>query len=158
LKRRGPARKGAVDEKARPAAGVYRKIVVATDGSQGSARAVETAVELAKNSAAKLLAVCLARVNEYALLESEGVDPQAEERCEVALSAATRIAQAAGVEIHIERVRGHPVDRILAIVEREQPDLLVVGTRGLSRSKRILMGSVSDAVSKHAPCAVLVVR
>ncbi len=53
---------------------------------------------------------------------------------------------------------GVVADEILSHLERHPTDLLVVGSRGLSMAKRILLGSVSTAVVTHAPCPVLVVR
>jgi nucleotide-binding universal stress UspA family protein len=138
--------------------GPYRKIVVATDGSPGAARALEAAIDQARASGGQVLALCVAPLNEFATLESDAVDLQAQERCQIALMAAKRVAEAAGVSIRVEMLQGHPVDRILAAVERESADLVVVGTRGRSKSRRILLGSVSDAVLRHARCAVLVVR
>ncbi len=137
---------------------LYRKILVATDGSDSAARAVEAAVEQARASGGALLAVCVAGVSEFATLEADALDPQALERCEVALTAAKRVAAASSVDMKVERLAGHPADRILAVIEREKPDLVVVGTRGLTRSRRFLLGSVSNAVLQHADCAVLVVR
>jgi nucleotide-binding universal stress UspA family protein len=137
---------------------VYRRILVATDGSESAGRAVQVAVEQAKASGGSILAVCVARVSEYATLEADALDGHAKERCEVALTSAKRVAKAAGVDLKVELLAGHPADRILAVIERESPDLVVVGTRSLSRSRRFLLGSVSNALLHHAKCAVLVVR
>jgi len=104
------------------------------------------------------IAVGVAPTSEFATLEAEGVDFESQERCEMALTAARRIAAEAGVDLKVQLSRGHPAGRLLAVVRRESPDLVVVGTRGLSRSRKLLLGSVSDAVLRHAPCAVLVVR
>jgi nucleotide-binding universal stress UspA family protein len=53
---------------------------------------------------------------------------------------------------------GDPGDSIAAAVEAEHADLVVVGTRGRSGAERMLLGSVSDHVVRHAECPVLVVR
>jgi nucleotide-binding universal stress UspA family protein len=53
---------------------------------------------------------------------------------------------------------GVVTDEILAHLEEHPTDLLVIGSRGLSTAKRILLGSVSTAMVTHAPCPVLVVR
>jgi len=55
-------------------------------------------------------------------------------------------------------LRGKVVESILAHLEHSPPDLLVVGTRGLSRGSRLLLGSVSSRLVTEAPCPVLVVR
>lgn len=53
---------------------------------------------------------------------------------------------------------GNPGKEILAVLNKEQVDLAVVGTRGVSGIKRFLLGSVSDWVLQEAPCPVLVAR
>jgi nucleotide-binding universal stress UspA family protein len=53
---------------------------------------------------------------------------------------------------------GVVVDEILNHLEVHPTDLFVIGSRGLSTAKRLLLGSVSSAVVNHAPCPVLVVR
>jgi nucleotide-binding universal stress UspA family protein len=60
------------------------------------------------------------------------------------------------VETHVEE--GEPAARILACAEREQADLIVVGSRGMSDLKGLLMGSVSHKVSQLAPCTCITVR
>ena len=53
---------------------------------------------------------------------------------------------------------GHPESEILRIAEEIGADLVVVGSRGLGPLGRVLMGSVSESVVRHAHCSVLVVR
>ena len=52
----------------------------------------------------------------------------------------------------------HVVDAMMSLATEEHSDLLVVGSRGLSHQERLHLGSVSEALLKYAPCAVLVVR
>ncbi|MEW6246337.1 MAG: universal stress protein [Nitrospirota bacterium] len=53
---------------------------------------------------------------------------------------------------------GHLSGTILNELEKAQPDLLVVGARGLTGTERLSLGSVSEALLKYAPCSVLIVR
>jgi nucleotide-binding universal stress UspA family protein len=53
---------------------------------------------------------------------------------------------------------GEPADGILEIADREQPDLLIMGSRGLGGFKRVMLGSVSTKVLHHANCDVMVVK
>jgi len=53
---------------------------------------------------------------------------------------------------------GAPREVICSVARQEQPDILVVGSRGLGSLERLVLGSVSDYVVHHAPCPVLVVR
>jgi nucleotide-binding universal stress UspA family protein len=61
---------------------------------------------------------------------------------------------------HIEGVvlEGDPAAALLELAEKESADLLVVGTRGRTGVRRLLLGSVSHKVMLHAGCAVLIVR
>ena len=69
-----------------------------------------------------------------------------------------KIANAEGIQVEIQLKEGHTVEVILKIDKEENFDLIVIGARGLSRLKEIFMGSVSHAVTVHAPCPVLVVK
>ncbi|MFV0445120.1 MAG: universal stress protein [Planctomycetaceae bacterium] len=53
---------------------------------------------------------------------------------------------------------GHPADELLRAAEHLQPDLVVVGSRGLGPVRRFLLGSVSERIAKHTHCSVLVTR
>ena len=53
---------------------------------------------------------------------------------------------------------GRPAKAIMQVVSKHQADLIVMGTKGLSAIARVLLGSVSTRVVQHASCAVLVVR
>lgn len=52
----------------------------------------------------------------------------------------------------------HVIDTIVKQVESEQDDLLVIGSRDLTKSERLYLGSVSESLLKYAPCSVLIVR
>jgi nucleotide-binding universal stress UspA family protein len=74
------------------------------------------------------------------------------------LSEAMGILQKRGVEANAVMLHGEPATLIIDEAEKENADLIVMGTRGLSAGKRWLLGSVSTHVMHHAPCNVLVVR
>ncbi|HET9867557.1 MAG TPA: universal stress protein, partial [Nitrospira sp.] len=52
----------------------------------------------------------------------------------------------------------HVIDTIVKHVEADDADLLVVGSRRLTKTERRHLGSVSESLLRHAPCSVLVVR
>jgi nucleotide-binding universal stress UspA family protein len=52
----------------------------------------------------------------------------------------------------------HVIDRIVKQVEADHADLLVIGSRDLTKSERLYLGSVSESLLRHAPCSVLIVR
>jgi nucleotide-binding universal stress UspA family protein len=53
---------------------------------------------------------------------------------------------------------GHVIDTIVKQVEADHADLLVIGSRDLTKSERLYLGSVSESLLRHAPCSVLIVR
>jgi nucleotide-binding universal stress UspA family protein len=55
-------------------------------------------------------------------------------------------------------LRGSPVTEILRFAERENVDLIVMGSHGRTGLSRLLMGSIAEGVMRKAPCPVLVVR
>ena len=65
---------------------------------------------------------------------------------------------AAEVQTSVEVEKGHAVERIGRIMERDQPDLVVLGSVGRSGISRLMMGSVAENVVRAAHCPVMVVR
>jgi nucleotide-binding universal stress UspA family protein len=64
----------------------------------------------------------------------------------------------AGLLYRARHELGHPVDRIISAAHDENADLIVVGSRGVGGFERLLLGSVSEGVLRHAHCPVLAVR
>lgn len=117
----------------------YTKIVVGTDGSETSLHALKDAARLAKTEGAELIVV-------HAGSSSDVTDK------------AKGVASREGVEADIRTQTGEPADVLLSVVEAESADLLVVGNKGMTGSRRFVMGSVPNKVSHHAPCDLLIVR
>lgn len=65
-----------------------------------------------------------------------------------------------GIDGTIETVllSGNPADELVNLADERGSDMIVIGARGLTRSQRFLVGSVSQRVARHAPCSVLVTR
>jgi nucleotide-binding universal stress UspA family protein len=80
------------------------------------------------------------------------------EDVDVTLEAAAEVARGAGVGVNIYPRQGDPADAILDVAEEREADLIVVGNKGMTGAKRILLGSVPNKVSHHAPCSVLIIR
>ncbi|MBD2627451.1 universal stress protein [Trichormus variabilis] len=62
------------------------------------------------------------------------------------------------VESELELVNGDPADEIVRLANIYKVDLVVIGSRGLTGMKRIVLGSVSTQVMEEANCSVLVVK
>ncbi|MGY1630432.1 universal stress protein [Geodermatophilus sp. SYSU D01186] len=146
----------------------YRTVVVGTDGSESSLRAVRRAGALAGACAARLVIVCAylpPRVDDRELQEARDVfgddayqvigSGPAEEKVRVA---AERAKEAGATDVYPISVVGSPVETLLDVVGREQADLLVVGNRGLNSLKGRLLGSVPSDVTRRSPVDVLVVH
>jgi nucleotide-binding universal stress UspA family protein len=67
-------------------------------------------------------------------------------------------AKAAGVEAEFSQDFGNPGRTICNLAQRWSADLILVGSRGLTGVKEMFLGSVSNYVTHHAPCSVLIVR
>jgi nucleotide-binding universal stress UspA family protein len=146
---------------------MYKNILVCSDGSDNSIKAVRAAADLAKVAGAEvsLLSVFVPS-QAYApttfsadggitlgayTVDVEGVFGAVEKRAEA-------VFQEVGIQFRTLRETGHPIDTIVKVADREKFDLIVMGSRGMGEFKRMLLGSVSDGVLHHAHCAVLIVR
>jgi nucleotide-binding universal stress UspA family protein len=149
---------GAISAEAGATVPPIRTILLATDLTAASREATERAVELASRLEARLLIV---NVLEKRRLTGGGsherVDQARSER-ESMLVAVVRSAREAGATAEFLVWEGDPGDSIAAAADAEHADIVVVGTRGRSGAERMLLGSVSDHVVRHADCPVLVVR
>jgi nucleotide-binding universal stress UspA family protein len=146
--------------------GAYQTVLVGTDGSESSYRAVDRAAEIAHDSAARLVIVCAyhpATRREVAeaedVLGDDAYQVTGSTPAEETLRTAAERAAAAGVTA-IDRVavEGEPVKSLLNMVDKYQANLLVVGNRGLNTLAGRLLGSVPADVSRRAPCDVLIVH
>lgn len=144
----------------------YRAVVVGTDGSASSYKAVDRAASLAADTGATLILVCayaamtkrsLAQAQEA--LGEESYKVAGSNPAESVLDEARERALGAGApSVETSAVEGDPVDALVAEVERRNADLLVVGNRGLNSLAGRLLGSVPANVSHRAACDVLIVH
>jgi nucleotide-binding universal stress UspA family protein len=152
------------DRNRRPS--VFKSIVVGTDGSETASEAVRNAVELASTLGAKLeLVSAYEPVPAQRLSEERRQAPEdlqwaisPQEDVNATLAGAAEIARAAGVEVTVHARQGDPADAILDVAEEREADLIIVGNKGMTGTRRFLLGSVPNKVSHHAPCSVLIIR
>ncbi|MBI3968793.1 MAG: universal stress protein [Chloroflexi bacterium] len=133
---------------------MFRKILVGTNGSTRSKRAIETAVELALVSGAELhiLGVLEPQLPSRSLASSDDLD-EARRVLGPVVDQALRHALARGVTSTSTEVRvGSAAQEIVDTAERGGFDLIVLGVHGNS------LGSTTDRVTHHAHCSVHVVR
>jgi nucleotide-binding universal stress UspA family protein len=80
------------------------------------------------------------------------------DRAEDLVARTTRILESAGFTVAKSVGEGDAKSEILDFAAQWQPDLIILGSHGRTGIKRFLLGSVSDGVSRHAGCSVLIVR
>jgi nucleotide-binding universal stress UspA family protein len=136
--------------------------MVAIDGSEHSLKAAEYALEVAKSFNAQLFAVTLTSVPQSYQIKREEVLEGSKEMADSRawLEKYTHEAKEKNIELEKELISSHrPVDYVLLeYAEEKNIDLIVVGTRGRSGFKKLLLGSIASSVVTYAHCPVLVVK
>jgi nucleotide-binding universal stress UspA family protein len=138
---------------------MYDWILVATDGSPTADRAVTHGVGLARRSGADLHAVYVIETRtayDNAIVDPETVRQHFREQGTAALEA---VEERAGSDLAVTTAirEGVPHEELLAYVDDHNIDLVVMGSRGGSALKTILLGSVTEAVIHSETVPVLVV-
>ena len=145
------------------------KILLATDGSPEADRAARAAVELSEKTGSELymahaapmpgihaMPELAAYVPEAAFGELKGI---AEREGQKVLEEQVQKVEGAGGRVAGSYLRiGRSDEMIVGLAEEMGAGLIVMGSRGYGSLRRVLMGSVSDSVVRHAHCPVLVVR
>jgi nucleotide-binding universal stress UspA family protein len=142
---------------------LFEKILVPLDGSEHSVHALKNAVQIAKKFGAK---ITLIHVYSAVWLINKPIDlPMLPELTGAIRKAGNSIladgekkVKAEGIQVEKLLREGNTVDEILKTCREGGFDLIIMGARGLSTIKEILLGSVSHGVTNHAPCPVLVVK
>lgn len=141
---------------------VFRRILYATDFSSASRTALSRAMELAKMGGGAVTIVHVVEPPRFYL--PEGAFPVPHVLAGVAAEAERGLAEwkqqaeslAPGIPVRALKLDGAAWDAIVRQAA-EGYDLIVLGTHGRTGLKRALLGSVAERVTRHAPCAVLVV-
>ena len=138
------------------------RILVAVDGSPCADNAFESASELARKFGSKLYAICVVHIPAILGVDKETVrslERQLQIEARLALSRYDKLAKSKyGIEIETILALGHPSRVIVDTAKSKDIDLVVIGSRGLSGIKGLLLGSVSHDVVRSAKQPVLVVR
>jgi nucleotide-binding universal stress UspA family protein len=146
--------------------GSYSTVMVGTDGSPTSFRAVDRAASLARDAEATLVLVTAFRPmsprEEQDARRQLGDDAYKVSGStpaeEVLRDAADRARAQGATKVDTVAVEGDPVDALVAEALRREVDLLVVGNRGLNSLAGRLLGSVPANITHKASCDVLVVH
>jgi nucleotide-binding universal stress UspA family protein len=145
----------------------FKKILVAYDGSKDSVKAVELGSSLAGKYGSEMMVVHVystalppyTGVAPMPVPEFEGAALASKERAKAVLMQGVELAQSRGIRAKGELIgAGSTVQALVEFAAAENVDLIVVGTRGMTGFKKLILGSVSTGLISHSHCPVLVVR
>ena len=147
--------------------GNFSKILVAIDGSQASMDAADYAIEMTKNDGTELIALTIIRIplSSYGLVTPQGELSHPKEREEILeakqwLQKLIQIAKQNDVQLKTEIIDSQMSIEAARVeyAESHGVDLIIIGTRGRSGLKKMLLGSVASGVVTYATCPVMVVK
>lgn len=141
---------------------MFRKLLIATDGSSHSERAAEAAINLAKDLPdAK---VCIIHVLKTMPPRQELVQVNfdvkrlLEEKMQKKMPKTVASFIRAGISYTIHAAVGDPAEEIVNYAKEESVDLIIIGSRGLNTLGEVLLGSVSHKVAHESHCPVMIVK
>ena len=142
-----------------------RRILVATDFSKTSAKAVTGAIDLAKANRARLV-ILHAYVPFVPLVPEQyleagawdSIDTESRRWAERQLAMLADRAKKSGVRASSMMVTGDPSSQIVRVARSQRSDLIMVGTHGRRGFSRLFLGSVAERVIATAGCPVMTIR
>ncbi|MBT2756890.1 universal stress protein [Mesobacillus foraminis] len=139
---------------------MYKKILLATDGSEHSKRAAENAIKIAKcgqNSKMEIVYVI-----DHDKVKSDVLSnwnsPDFIDKRKDRIKDVEKMAQEAGISYEIKMLQGDPGPVIVDYVNKHRFEIAIIGSRGLNGLQEFVLGSVSHKVAKRANCPVLIVK
>jgi nucleotide-binding universal stress UspA family protein len=141
---------------------MYKKMVLAVDGSEVSKNAAKHAVALAKSTGGELLAIHV--IPPFDVTEIESFKPDTimkglREEGEKILSEVKALASKEGVKVETRVEDGIPYDRICEVAEESDADLIIMGSHGRTGIGKVFIGSVAERViGKSQSRPVLIVK
>jgi len=139
---------------------MYKRILIANDGSAGAAKALTAAIALARTMQAELHMISVEELPRLPDSIEEVVEERqaAGHRFKKVITRAQAEAKTQDVKLRAHVVAGHAVPSIVDFIERDGFDLLVIGYMGHSALYNRIIGGTTDRLVELAPCAVLVVK
>jgi nucleotide-binding universal stress UspA family protein len=140
---------------------MFKKILIANDGSEGAFKALIDALRLAHSHKAQAHMICVEEIPWMPAGSREeviGDKEMADRKFAEVVAKAEAEAKRHRVKLNSHIVVGHAVPAIVDFIERDRFDLLVTGFMGHSALYNRVIGSTTDRLVELAPCAVLVVK
>lgn len=145
-------------------AGKISKILLAVDGSSAAKRSVDYALKLSSTLGAKLSAIHVIDVPHVMRSMNPALaamyTARVEKQSSKWLDDVEQRSKKLGISLTREIIvgRGSVSDGIIEFARKSRPDMIIMGTRGRTATRKLLLGSVAFAVSALAPCPVVLVR
>jgi nucleotide-binding universal stress UspA family protein len=140
----------------------FKKIFIATDGSEQNRRAIEYSIELAKIAGGKIFVGYVVDTAAFASIPMDAGWEMMYELLETeannAVQNVEQLAKQSGVDAETIVLEGHPSNEIIEFAQKNGIDVIVMGTLGKSGLDRFLLGSVAEKVTRNSPVPVLVVK
>jgi nucleotide-binding universal stress UspA family protein len=140
---------------------MFKRILVAYDGSEGSRTALKRGIELAQALDAELVSISVEEHLPYyaaSISEVKVTKEQIDEHFRALTKQARDVAALSGLTMETIVQQGHEVERIVGAAKEGRFDLLIIGYHGHSRIFERAMGSTAQSIVRHAPCPVLVAK
>lgn len=140
----------------------FNKIMITTDGSENTKNSVESGIELARQTGATVYAAYVVSTDFYSSIAMdigwETMYESLKKEGRNALQLVVNAGKEAEVPVESILLEGHPVSEIVNFAEKEEMDLVILGTHGRTGFDKLLLGSVAGNVVKHCKVPVMVVR
>ena len=146
----------------------YKKIMIATDGSDCSRLAIDKGIELARLSGGTVYAVHVIPTAYLFPIDGDyfmGMNPYWESIHEAlknqgqkALDYIKDLGGVKGINVESTLLEGNPSEELIQYADREKMDIIIIGTLGKTGLNRMLIGSVAGNVVRHSRVPVMIVR
>lgn len=141
----------------------FKKILIATDGSENAERAASYGVDIAKVTGAEVYALYVVSTDHAGTARTvmgwtDAFEEYLANKGEAATGYVQNLGRDIGVSVEPVYLKGIPAEKILEYAEKSNIDLIVMGTQGLTGIKRFLIGSVAENVLRHSKVPVMIIR
>jgi nucleotide-binding universal stress UspA family protein len=143
---------------------MYKKILVASDGSPYARKAIEAGINLAKRFKSELTLITVIQhpMNAFGLFGLEELGSEAysilKKKGDEIIREGKEQLKSYDLNTHYVLEYGNPGDIISQYAKKNSFDLIIIGSHGYGEVMAHMLGSVSDRVNHHAHCSVLIVR
>jgi len=135
---------------------MYRKILLAVDGSEHSKRAAKHALNVA--SLVQGAKVEVISVIDLSKVKTEVLHGELKQKRQQALEEIKSMFEKENVSYELKIERGDPGPTIVSYANKNEFDLVVIGSRGLNSLQEMVLGSVSHKVAKRVHCPVMIIK